>query len=287
MEIKVAYRKLALALHPDRHDGCKDKADAFKEAAEAYTILSNNNLRKEYDMATGFTPSGWYNKNRKRAPPSNYRKVYAPHAPPDGKWHDAQRHYDYHYGDGMFREAVKNAYERAKVNGEFEYHSPLGQGFSFETKEERKSRYGGEYHRNPYSKEVQGPPSQQYNYEEGTMSTDRNEAKKVLKRRRTVVDKLHERRQERMEKQEEKLMYQGQKLYPQYNSQSSSASFVHLQIEFYVNKSVKLVGITSRRNCKRGTKPPLDNYSPESRRMFQSKGRGAQCMLKAEKVVPR
>lgn len=223
----MAYRKLALALHPDRHDGCKDKASAFKDASEAYNVLSDNNRRKEYDMATGFTPAGWYNKNRKRAPPANYRKVYAPHAPPDGKWHDAQRHYDFHYGDGMFREAVKNAYERSKLNGEFEYHSPLGRGFSFETKDERRSRHNqNSYHKNPYSKEPQGPLTQQFNYEEGAMSTERSEAKVVMKHRRSVVDKLHERRQERVEKQQDEQpapIFQGQKVYPQYNQGGNTA----------------------------------------------------------------
>ena len=38
-EIKEAYRKIALALHPDRHDGCEKKAEEFKMAAEAYNTL--------------------------------------------------------------------------------------------------------------------------------------------------------------------------------------------------------------------------------------------------------
>jgi molecular chaperone DnaJ len=39
-EIKEAYRKMALALHPDRHKGCETKGDLFKEATEAYKVLS-------------------------------------------------------------------------------------------------------------------------------------------------------------------------------------------------------------------------------------------------------
>lgn len=227
MEIKTAYRKLALILHPDRHDGCKDKSNAFKEASEAYYILSDNDRRRDYDMSTGFTPSGWYNKNRKRPPQANYRKVYAPHAPPDGKWHDAQKHYDFHYGDGMFRESVKNAYDRAKLNGEFEYHSPLGKGFTFEALDGRKSRHNqNSYYKNPYSKGLQGPPTQQFNYEEGSVSTERKEAKVTLKRMRTSVDKLHERRQNRVDKQQREEpapIFQGQKVYPQYNQGSNAA----------------------------------------------------------------
>ena len=133
-EIKKSYRKLALTLHPDRNDGDAEKTVAFKEASEAYDVLISPERRRQYDVAHGFggTPSGWYNKNRKRPPPSNYRKVYAPHAPPNGKWHDAHRHYQMHYGDGMFQEALKGAYERAKLAGELEYHSPIGKGFTFE-----------------------------------------------------------------------------------------------------------------------------------------------------------
>jgi len=39
-EVKDAYRKLAMAVHPDRHNGCEKKAGEFKQATEAYTILS-------------------------------------------------------------------------------------------------------------------------------------------------------------------------------------------------------------------------------------------------------
>ena len=192
---------MALALHPDRHDGCEIKTKQFKEASEAYNILTDIHRRREYDLSNGAVPTGWYNKNRRRAPPSDYRKVYAPHAPPTGKWHDAQKHYDMHYGEGQFREAVKNAYIRAEAAGEFDYTSPLGKGFSFETHDERKARYGKDsihgINKNPYSWEQQGPPSQQYKYEESYVG----EAKTVIKRRENIVHKLHERRQERMERE--------------------------------------------------------------------------------------
>lgn len=210
-----------MALHPDRHDGCEIKTKAFKEASEAYNILTDNNLRREYDLSNGFAPTGWYNKNRARPPPANYRKVYTPHAPPDGKWHDAQRHYDMHYGEGMFREAVKGAYERAKAAGEFDYVSPLGKGFAFETTTTGKNAYKqNPYFKNPYSRAEQGPPSQQYHYEESYIS----EAKTVLKRRENVVSKLHERRQERIEREAMETVapsYPGQKVYQPLNHQNS------------------------------------------------------------------
>lgn len=48
-EIKKAYRKLALKYHPDRNPGNKTAEDRFKEASEAYQVLSNPDQRAKYD----------------------------------------------------------------------------------------------------------------------------------------------------------------------------------------------------------------------------------------------
>lgn len=48
-EIKTAYRKLAFHYHPDRNPGNAEAEDKFKEAAEAYEILSDTNKRAQYD----------------------------------------------------------------------------------------------------------------------------------------------------------------------------------------------------------------------------------------------
>src|SRR5258708_32468754 len=49
-EIKKAYRGLAMKYHPDRNPGDDDAAHMFKEAAEAYAILSDAEKRDRYDQ---------------------------------------------------------------------------------------------------------------------------------------------------------------------------------------------------------------------------------------------
>jgi molecular chaperone DnaJ len=48
-EMKKAYRKLALQYHPDRNQGDKAAEESFKEAAEAYEVLSDPSKKQRYD----------------------------------------------------------------------------------------------------------------------------------------------------------------------------------------------------------------------------------------------
>jgi len=59
-DIKKAYRKLALQLHPDQNPGNKEAEAKFKEAAEAYDVLGDEEKRKKYDQFghQAFGPGG-------------------------------------------------------------------------------------------------------------------------------------------------------------------------------------------------------------------------------------
>jgi molecular chaperone DnaJ len=57
-EIKKAYRKVAIQFHPDKNPGNKESEEKFKEAAEAYEVLSDSEKRAQYDRFGHRKPGG-------------------------------------------------------------------------------------------------------------------------------------------------------------------------------------------------------------------------------------
>jgi curved DNA-binding protein CbpA len=199
-EIKLAYYQIAQQLHPDKHNGCSTKLESFKQVNEAYSILSDHSKRQAYDFQQGhFYNTG--NRRTKTAPPKDYRKVHMPRPPPHWKtvW-DHAKHYEMHYGDGMQKQAMKQAMKTAEREGAFEYHSPLGKGFTFDhavhgEKQEESLLHGALY--NPYSKRTpQGPPKVVFEYTEGH---NLNGRESIVRHERIVRD-MHTRRHDRVQR---------------------------------------------------------------------------------------
>ena len=59
-EIKKAYRKIAIKYHPDRNPGNKEAEEKFKEAAEAYDVLHDQQKRQQYDQFGFNGPQGGF-----------------------------------------------------------------------------------------------------------------------------------------------------------------------------------------------------------------------------------
>ncbi len=59
VEIKKAYKKMAMKYHPDRNQGDKEAEKKFKEVNNAYSVLSDSQKRKQYDMFGSTWWAGW------------------------------------------------------------------------------------------------------------------------------------------------------------------------------------------------------------------------------------
>ena len=57
-EIKKSYRRLAMKFHPDRNTNDANAEKKFKEAKEAYEVLSDNSKKETYDMMDEIVKKG-------------------------------------------------------------------------------------------------------------------------------------------------------------------------------------------------------------------------------------
>lgn len=179
----------------------------FSHFSFLYTI-SDVSKRSAHDrMLNGHVHNNRNEKSSKTHASQNYRKVYAPQPPPGFKTFDSKRHYEMHYGDGMMKEEIERARQRAEKaggrnNSGWEYSSPLGEGFDFTngntgnpfSKSGRKLTESG----NPVGKNSDKVMFD-IEYEEGymDMSDQMMNAKAEIKGRALVHQRLQERRQMR------------------------------------------------------------------------------------------
>eukprot|EP00903_Cladosiphon_okamuranus_P019873 g18266.t1 len=99
-EIKAAYRRIALAVHPDVSKGKKGSEEEFKNASEAYSVLADTEQRRIYDRTLGVrkvnsSSSRWADAAKKT---KAQQPLYTAPPPPGMKTHNEAEWKAWHYG---------------------------------------------------------------------------------------------------------------------------------------------------------------------------------------------
>lgn len=77
MDIRKAYKKLAIKWHPDKNQNKKEEAEAkFREISEAYHVLSNPDERKKYDMHNSQPDFQYFNNFNNMPDPQDIFKQF-------------------------------------------------------------------------------------------------------------------------------------------------------------------------------------------------------------------
>lgn len=111
IDIKKAYRRLALKHHPDRNNGSPESTEKFKDISEAYTVLSDTVRRRDYDVSLNHPSASASAAQASSSPPgpSSPAREGPPASPSAQGVRDAYRQFDHLFrNDPFFHDAFQD-----------------------------------------------------------------------------------------------------------------------------------------------------------------------------------